>query len=199
MLVFHTIRSTAIPLDGRDDRHALGVGLGLAHRVLGAVAADLEDLEVRLGRFALEGVGRLQLIQGRDGLLDGEVVLLGLNSRQQLVLGGLELGARERALGEQDLAIVARPGGALAGVLLLDLLIEVVQLGAPVEGVGELRLAVELDEEVTLRDRRAGLDELGDDERLRVGTREPRRRDGRRLDRLDRAAQSDRPDEVLAL
>ena len=69
----------------------------------------------------------------------------------------LELGARERALGQQDLAVVARPGGALAGVFLSDLLIEVVQFGPPVEGVGELRLAVELDEEVTLGDRRAGL------------------------------------------
>ena len=139
-----------MPLDRRDDRHALGVGLGLAHRVLGPVAADLEDLEVRLGRLALEGVGRLQLIQRRYGLFDGEVVLLRLNSRQQLVLGGLELGARERAFGQQDLAVVARLGGALAGVLLPDLLIEVVQLGAPIEGAGELRLAVELDEEVAL-------------------------------------------------
>ena len=32
------------PADRRDDGHALGVGLGLPHRDLGAVAADLEDL-----------------------------------------------------------------------------------------------------------------------------------------------------------
>ena len=74
------------------------------------------------------------MIERRDRLFDGQVVLLGLNSRQQLVLDGFELRARERALGEQDLAVVARLGGALAGVLLLDLLIEVVELGAPVEG-----------------------------------------------------------------
>ena len=133
----------------------------------------LQDLEVGLGGLALEGVGGLQLFSVASACSSGEVVLLGLDSRQQLVLDHLELGARERALGQQDLAVVARPGGALARVLLLDLLLEVVQLGAAIERVRELLLAVELDEQVTLLDRRAGLDELGDDERLRVRTREP--------------------------
>ena len=112
-------------------------------------------------------------------------------SRNQLVLGGLELGARQRAVGEQDLAVVSRPGRAFPCVLLSDLLIELVQLGSPIEGRGELRLAIELDDEVAFLDRRTGFDQLGDDEGLRRGAREPGRRDGRGLDRLDRAAESD--------
>ena len=173
VLVFQTIRSTAIPLMGAITAMRSALRLGLAHRVLRAVAADLEDLQVGLGRLAFEGVGGLQLIERRDRLLDSQVVLLGLNSRQQLVLDRLELGARERALGLQDLAVVARLARALAGVLLLDLLIEVVQLGAAVEGGGQLVLAVEFDEEVTLLDRCAGLDELGNDEGLRIRPGKP--------------------------
>jgi len=82
----------------RDDGHALGVRFGLAHRVLGAVAANLEDLEVGFRRRALESVGRLQLVQRRDGLFDREVVFLGLNARYELVLVGLEAGTRQGAL-----------------------------------------------------------------------------------------------------
>ena len=71
----------------------------------------------------------------------------------ELVLDRLELGARQRAFGEQDLAVVTRPRGALAGVLLLDLLLEIVQLRAAIEGGRKLRLAIEFDDEIALFDR----------------------------------------------
>src|SRR4029079_14882731 len=82
---------------------------------------------------------------------------------------------------------------------LCDLLMEVVELGVPVEGVPDLLLPVELDERVAGLDGRARLDEPHDDERVVVLAGEPRGRDGRRLDRLDRARQPDAADEIGAL
>ena len=186
-------------VDRRHDRHALGVGLRLAHRALGPAAADLEDLQIGLGRLALEGVGRLVLVERRHGLLDREVVLLDRDLRQQLVLRLFEPGPRQRRLGQHDLAVVPRPGGVLGRCLLQDLLIEVVQLGASIEGGSDLGLPVELDEQVALADGGARLDQPGDHQRLSVGTGEPRRRDRRGLHRFDRAAQADAVDELAAL
>ena len=186
------------PADRRDDGHPLRVGFGLTHRALRAVAADLQYLEVGLGGLALEGVGFFQLIERGRCLLDGEVVLLGLDFRQELVLDRLELRARQRAFGEQDLAVVTRSRGALASVLLLDLLVEIVQLRAAIECGRKLRLPIELDDEIAFFDWSPRLDELGDDEGLRSGTRKTWSRDGSGVHGLDRAAQSDRAHEVLA-
>ncbi len=128
------------------------------------------------------------MIERGGGLLDGEVVLLGLDLRQELVLDRLELRARQRAFGEEYLAVVTRPRGALAGVLLLDLLLEIVQLRAAIECGRKLRLPIELDDEIAFADRSPRLDELGNDEGLRVGSRQAGSRDGCGVHGLDRAA-----------
>ena len=73
---------TAMPPIGETDGHPLGVALGLPHRALGAVAADLEDLEVGFGGVPFQLVGRLQLLQRRLGLLERQGVLLGLDLRR---------------------------------------------------------------------------------------------------------------------
>ena len=100
----------------------------------------------------MSGVRCLKLVEGGLRLLDGEVVLLRLDLRQQLVLDRLELGARQRAVGQQDLAVVRDPRGAFGGVLLPDLLLEVIELRASIEGGGNLRLPIEFDDEIALFD-----------------------------------------------
>ena len=102
----------------------------------------------------LQLVGRLQLLQRGLGLLERQRVLLGLDLRDHVVLDHLELRPRHGALGDLDLAVVLRRGRALLRLALADLLLEVLELGAPVERVGELLLAVELDDEVARAGRR---------------------------------------------
>ncbi len=150
-----------MPLIGAIDGHPLGVALGLAHRVLGAIAADLQDLEVRFGRFPLEGVGRLQLIQGRLRLLDGEVVLLRLDARQQLVLGRLELGARRARsrpsrISPSSLTRAARSPASFFLICCSRSLSSARRSRAR----RELRLAIEFDDEIALFDRRPALTSL---------------------------------------
>ena len=48
----------------------------------------------------------------------------------------------------RDLAVVVGAGGALLRLALGDLLLEILQLGAPVERVLDLVLAIELDDQI---------------------------------------------------
>ena len=83
---------------------------------------------------------------------------------QHLVLGHLQLGPADRALREGDFAVVVGACGALLGFALRDLLFEIVQLGALVEGVLDLVLTIEFDDQVALCDRATRRDEFGDDQ-----------------------------------
>ena len=87
-------------------------------------------------------------------------VLLRVDLRHQLVLAHLELRPRYRALGERHLAVVVRPRRALLRFALRDLLLEILQLGAPVERVLDLILSIELDDEVPGCDRATRPDQL---------------------------------------
>ena len=107
-------------------------------------------------------------------LLERQRVLLGVDLRQQLVLAHFELRAPDRALAERDLAVVVGARGALLGFALGDLLLEVLQLGALVERVLDLILAVEFDDQVARLTVLPGADQLGDDERVRVRPGETR-------------------------
>ena len=136
----------------RMDGHAFGVAGRLPLRVGGAVAADLEDADVGFGGAALQLVGGLELLQRRLRLLERQRVLLGVDLRQQLVLAHFELRAADRALGERHLAVVVRPRGALLRFALRDLLLEILQLGAAIERVLDLILAIELDNQIARAD-----------------------------------------------
>ena len=75
--------------------------------------------------------------------------------RQHLVLDQLELRARSSALSACFSVLSSLACAATSSAVpLLDLLIEVGQLGAPVERVAELLLPVELDERIARLHRR---------------------------------------------
>ncbi len=178
------------------DLHARRVGFGHLHRVGRLVAPDLEDADIGLRRFALEVVGLPEQIQPGLRLFEGLGVLLGLDLRDHLVFRHVELGAADGALGHLDLAVVPRARRRFFGLALTNLLFEIVELGAAIECVGDLCLAIEFDQEVAGMDGRSALHELRDHQRRRGRTGQPRRGDGRRLDRFNRSTESDRPDEI---
>ena len=187
-----------MPAERGEDGHAFGVGFGHLHRAFSPVPPDLQDADVGLGGLAFQFVSGLQLFERGLGLLEREGVLLGIDPGDHVVLDHLELRPRDRALGDLDLTFVLRRGGALLGLALADLLLQVLQLGPPVERVGELLLPVELDDEIPGLDGATRLDQAGDDEGCRVRTREPGGGNGGGLDRLHGAAQPDGPNEVAA-
>ena len=122
--------------DRRLDRHALGVALGLPHRVLGAVAANLEDLDVGVGGAPLQVVGLLQLLELGLRLLERQRVLLGLDLRQHLVLERSRAArARARSRPAQLAVVLGRARRGSSASLLANLLLEIVQLGAAIERV----------------------------------------------------------------
>src|SRR6185503_4335402 len=206
---FHELGHVAAVLPGRldhgdagqrrRDQHLLGVRLRLPHVGGGAVAADLEDPDVGGGGAALEVVGFLQLLQLGFRFLEGERVLLGLDLRKHVVLHELESRLLLRALRLRERAVVAGARRHFLGLALLDLLLEVGQLGAPIQRVAQLLLAIELDQRIARLDRAPVVDEPHDHQRVVVLPRQPRRRDAGRLDGLHRAAQAHAADEVLPL
>ena len=178
--------------------HARGVGLRLLHGVFGLAPPDLQDLEIGVRRQPLEIVRGLELLQLGTGLFERLLVLLGLDFRDHRVLDHLEIGPAERALRQLDLAVVLGAGGAPLRFLLPDLLLEIAQLGPPVERVLQLILAIELDEQVARPDPRARAHQFHDDERVRGRPRQPRGGDGGRLDGFNGPAEPDEPHEVPA-
>ena len=134
--------------DRRENRHLVGVALGLLHGVLGAIAANLQDAHVGLRGLALQIERGLELREPGVRFLERLLVLLRLDFRQELVLDDLELRPAAAALRLFQLALVFRARGALLGVLLPNLLLEIAQLDAAIERVLQLVLAIELDEQV---------------------------------------------------
>ena len=94
-------------------------------------------------------------------------------------------------------AVVAGAVGHFLRLPLADLLLEIDEVGLPIEGVAQLILAIEFDQHVAGPDGRAGMNQAHDDERVVVLPRETRRRNRGRLDGLDGAAQPDAAHEVL--
>ena len=76
-----------------------------------------------------------------------------------------------RALRNLDLAVVLRRGRALLRLALADLLLEIGELRAAVERVGQLLLPVELDDEVARLHGAAGPHQPRDHERLACSDR----------------------------
>ena len=117
------------------DEHAIGVRGGLLHRGLGAVAANLENLDVGGSRLAFEVIGLLQLNELGTRFLESKQVLFSLDLRDHLVLHDLELGTLLCAFGLLERAVVRRFRGVLLRAPLANLLFEIVQLRLLVERV----------------------------------------------------------------
>ncbi len=141
----------------------------------------------------------MELLQLRLRFFVSEVVLLGLDLRQHVVLDELQLRLGERVFRQLQRAVVARCGRDFVRFPLLDLLFEIDEIGAAIERVPQLLLSIEFDEHVARLHRRAVVHEAHDDEGVVVLSGESRRLDRRGLDRLDRAVEPDSAHEVLPL
>ena len=152
-------------VDRRFDAHLADVALRVAPGVLGAIALDLERLQIGGIRPALQIERAAQLLELRPRLVERQLVLFRGNRRGHLVLEHLEIRAFDGVLGRLHLRLVVRPGGELLAALLVDLLDEIAVLRLAVVRGLDLRLAVEFDEEIAAFHRGARLDQADDDER----------------------------------
>ena len=139
-----------MPADRRLDRHPIGVALGLPHRVLGAVAADLENADVGFGGAPLQVVGLFSCFSLACASSSASVFFSAWIFGSISFFTHLEL----RALWPLSACISslssARRAASSSACLLPDLLLEIVELDPPVERVLHLILPVELDEQVAL-------------------------------------------------
>ena len=138
------------PRNWRSDDHAVGVLLGLLHRRPSAIPLNFEDPDFRCfgAAFQLEGV--LQLLQTGLRLFHAEVVLLGVDLRQDLVLPHLEACRVHGMLRQRQLRIVFGTRLFLLRALLVNLFLEVEILSTLVERGLQLALAVELHQQIPL-------------------------------------------------
>ena len=140
----------------------------------------------------------------------GEILIvdLGFDPREHLVLQNFELEVLHRVFGLRDLAVVFHARGGLLGVLLQDLIDQIVVLGLLVEGDLFLGLPIELDEDVTGLYPRAGRGDLDDDEAATAAATltaarlalagEERCRGNVKADGFGKAGEADSADEIVA-
>ena len=177
-------------VDRRLDAHPAGIALGVAPRVLRAIALNLEGPQVGGISAALDVEGPPQLLEFRPRLVERQPVLFGGDRRRHLVLEHLEIRALDGVLRRLHLGLVVRPRSQLLAPFLVDLLDEIEVLGLAVVGRLHLRLAIELDQEVAAFHRRARLDQADDHERASGRTGQPRDHNWMAAHRLDRAVET---------
>ena len=191
---FQIDRRTAIPAIGELDGHPIGVALRLAHRVLGAIPPNLQDLEVRFAGTAASARRSSSAASSFACASSSACVFFSAWIFGSISFLTISSCARPMALCacSSSLSSFARAARRFR-FLLLDLLLEIVELDPAVERVLELILAIELDEQIALAHHAAGAYEPGDDEGIVVLAGEPGRRNGGRLHRLDRAGEPHGP------
>ena len=178
--------------------HHVGVGLRVAPGAFGAVAADLEDPDVCGGRADLERERLPQLREAGRRLLQREVVLLGVDPGQELVLLDLQPRPPDVVVGHRQRRLVRGQRRLLVGFLLEDLLFEIEVFGAAVHGRAHLVLPIELDQDIARAHARSAGHEARDGEVVRLAG-EPRRHRGGRPHRFSRARGANLADERAAL
>src|SRR5207247_8399287 len=142
-----------------------GVALGVLPRVLRAVALNLERADVGGVRLPSQGERLTQLIGLRPRLVERQRVLLGRDGRYDLVFEDFELRALDGVLRLLDFGLLVRGGGELLAAFLVDLLDEIAILGLTIVGRLDLRLPIELDQQVAALDSCAWLGEMDDNQR----------------------------------
>ena len=159
---------------------------------------DVEPPQLGLGGLAPEHPSLAYLFLPRLGLFEGQRVLFGLNRGQHRVLSYLELGARHVVGGLRHGRLVAGVRRRLFGLDATNLLLEILEVGAAVEGGANLILRVEFDQHVARLDARAALDEFRDDQCRRGLARQAGGGGGGRADGLGDPGDSDRALECAA-
>ncbi len=177
-------------VDRRHDAHLLGVALRVLPRVHRAVALNLECADLGGVHLSPQGECLTELARLRPRLVERQRVLLGGDRRHNLVLEDFELRAPEGILRLLDLGRFVRAGGELIAALLVNLLDEIAILGLTIVSRLDLRLTIELDEQVAALDSCAWLDEVHNDQRAGTRPAHTRNDHGMASDRLDRALQT---------
>jgi hypothetical protein len=186
----------------RLDDHPRRVVLGRFHRLVGAIALDLENAQIGLSREALEIERRAKLFLFRLRLLEPLLVLFLIDAAQIRVLLHLEAGVLDGIRRDRKLGLVLRARLFLLPALLANLLFEIAVFGSLVDGGLQLILPVEFHEELPGLDVRAAGDELRDDEGITAWScraDEAGRRDIVKMDRFDEAGRPQRFDKRAAL
>ena len=152
---FHIVRGTTRPSIGGEDQQRVGGRHGAIPDARGPIPLQLEDGELGGGGLALQRDRLAEAGQPRLGRLQVQRVLLRVDARQHVVLGRLEPRQREVVLGGLERGVVDGVLQLDLRLLLADVLFELLPLGLFVDGFPQRHLAIELDDEVALLDRRA--------------------------------------------
>ena len=185
-------------VDRRADDHGVGVRLGVFHLGFRTVPPDLEDPQIGGRRVPLQAEAGRQRRHLLPGLVQILLVLLGLETRELLVLQHLELVEPDRVLRLFELAFVLHARRVLLGTLPGNLPFQVPVLGPLVERGLLLRLRIEGDDDLPGLDRRPGLGQLRDDQLAPARPGQARHGDDERTGGLGQARQADAADEVVA-
>ena len=173
---FQIVRGTTRPSIGASDEQRFGGRHRAVAHARGPIPLQLEDGELGGRGLALQRDRLAQAGQLRLGRLEVQRVLLRVDARQHVVLGGLEPRQREVVLGGLDRRVVDGVLQLHLRLLLADVFLELLPLGLLVDRLPQRHLAIELDDEVALLDGRP-LRRDADDRQLAAGPRgRPRRR-----------------------
>ena len=186
---FHIVRGTTRPSIGASDEQRFGGRHRAVPHARGPIPLQLEDGELGGGGLALQRDRLAEAGQLRLGRLEVQRVLLGVDARQHVVLGGLEPRQREVVLGGLDRRVVDGVLQLDFRLLLADVFLELLPLGLLVDRLAQRHLAIELDDEVALLDGRP-LRRDADNRQLAVAARGGDHAE--ELDGLDQAVQAER-------
>ena len=122
----------------------------MQHGFARAVALNFQDADGSLRRLTLQVKGLFQLSQRGAGLVEILAGLLRIDARQQLNLLHLQLGLAQRALGGFNVGLVLHVRRGFGRLGLQNLAVLIFALRLFVDRVAQLRLAIELDQRISL-------------------------------------------------
>jgi len=186
-------------LGGRVQHELLLVMLGVEHSSLLRVPLDFQVVDISLGRLALQSVGGAELFEIGFRRLHVQLVLGGIDLGKDGVFLDLQLVLVQLVLGRFQLGIVLGAGGGLVGLLLGDLIHQVLILRLPIHVVLHLALAVELGQHVACLYPGSGRREFRNHHLVAAGTLQPGRQNRKRVHCLHRTADAQHTDEIAPL
>ena len=151
---FQIVRGTTRPSIGANDEQRFGGRHRAVPDARGPIPLQLEDGELGGRGLALQLDRLAEAGQLRLGRLEVQRVLLRVDARQHVVLGGLEPRQREVVLGGLERRVVDGVLQLDFRLLLADVLLELLPFGLLVDRLPQRHLPIELDDEVALLDGR---------------------------------------------
>ncbi len=136
-------------VDRRSDAHQVRIGLCVHHRLLRTIALNFQDLDRRLRCLPLQVKRLAQLIVGRFRLIQRFLILLRIDARYDFGFLNLELRFLQTVFRSLQLGLILGSRGIFLGLLLGDLIYQLLIFRLFVDVVAHLRLPVELYERIS--------------------------------------------------